>query len=325
MLLHHQRDATLSTHGLRMSCAQLVSRPMRCGRGLPSPASSLARWRSSSTASLVPSDQSPKSSFSETELSPPSDARILGRAYVKQVDVLVAQWARGAELLVSTKTMVSSFRNNLANRFEESYGDAKNLRGRYPLVSMGFLFLLHSTILNDKGAFEKAVDMLRKFRAESDVYDATCLLLAEWDDTELDRVTIRSDSVPDDLRADCFLAGLISTVLDRTPSKCMWMCANAENIVTFHWKSPTLESCGQHSPTHQRTDPSPRISNGCESSTRDVLLVTRSTSGDPETARKLVTMSERLDLSRRRVQPSKRSERVDHSMSGVSHITSVET
>jgi len=46
----------------------------------------------------------------------PSDARILGRAYVKQVDVLIAQWSRGAELLVSTKTMVASFRKNLANR-----------------------------------------------------------------------------------------------------------------------------------------------------------------------------------------------------------------
>ncbi len=62
----------------------------------------------------------------------PGDARVLGRAYVKQVDVLIAQWSRGPELLVSTKSMVSSFRNNLPNRFEESYGDAKNLRGRYP-------------------------------------------------------------------------------------------------------------------------------------------------------------------------------------------------
>ncbi|MHB8452836.1 MAG: hypothetical protein ACYDAQ_20635, partial [Mycobacteriales bacterium] len=32
----------------------------------------------------------------------PSDAKVLGRAYVKQVDVLVAQWSRGPELLVST-------------------------------------------------------------------------------------------------------------------------------------------------------------------------------------------------------------------------------
>src|SRR5205823_4870152 len=81
----------------------------------------------------------------------PSDARVLGRAYVKQVDVLVAQWSRGPELLVSTKTMVSSFRNNLPNRFEESYGDAKNLRGRFPLVSMGFFFLVRATVTNEAG------------------------------------------------------------------------------------------------------------------------------------------------------------------------------
>lgn len=147
----------------------------------------------------------------------PADAKVLGRAYVKQIDVLVAQWARGPELLVSTKSMVSSFRNNLPNRFEESYGDAKNLRGRYPLASMGFLFVLRSTILDEPGTFEKAVDMLRKLRAEQDVYDTTCLIVAEWHETAFDGVKIRRDVVPPDLSADRFLADLIEAVLDRTP------------------------------------------------------------------------------------------------------------
>ncbi len=113
--------------------------------------------------------------------------------------------------------MVSSFRNNLANRFEESYGDAKNLRGRYPLVSMGFLFVLRSTILDDPGAYEKAVDMLRKLQGEADAYDATCVVLAEWSDDDFNGVTIRTDAVPDDLSADRFLATLIEAVLNRTP------------------------------------------------------------------------------------------------------------
>jgi hypothetical protein len=147
----------------------------------------------------------------------PSDARVLGRAYVKQVDVLVAQWARGPELLVSTKSMVSSFRNNLPNRFEEAYGDAKNLRGRYPLVSMGFLFVLRSSVLDEPGTFEKAVDMLRKLRAEADVYDATSVVVAEWNDVDFGGVTIRTDAVPPDLGADRFLTDLIEAVLDRTP------------------------------------------------------------------------------------------------------------
>lgn len=148
----------------------------------------------------------------------PSDARVLGRAYVKQVDVLIAQWSRGPELLVSTKSMVSSFRNNLPNRFEESYGDAKNLRGRYPLVSMGFLMLMRSTVADEPGTLDRVTDMLRKLRDDQDVYDATCLVLAEWADAPaFDRVVIRQDLVPADLTAGAFLAGLVDAVLDRTP------------------------------------------------------------------------------------------------------------
>jgi hypothetical protein len=148
----------------------------------------------------------------------PSDAKVLGRAYVKQVDVLIAQWSRGPELLVSTKTMVSSFRNNLPNRFEESYGDAMNLRGRFPLVSMGFLFLLRSTVTEEPGTLDRAIDMLRKLQQDVDVYDATCLIIAEWDDPPSFRgVTLRNDLVPDDLQADRFVGTLIDGVLDRTP------------------------------------------------------------------------------------------------------------
>jgi hypothetical protein len=148
----------------------------------------------------------------------PSDAKVLGLAYVKQVDVLIAQWSRGPELLVSTKTMVSSFRNNLPNRFEESYGDAMNLRGRFPLASMGFLFLLRSTVTSEAGTLDRAIDMLRKLQQSSDVYDATCLIIGEWNDPpSFDRVALREDLVPEDLRAGRFIGKLIDGVLDRTP------------------------------------------------------------------------------------------------------------
>lgn len=148
----------------------------------------------------------------------PTDARVLGRAYVKQVDVLVARWSRGPELLVSTKSMTSSFRNNLPNRFEEAYGDAKNLRGRHPLVSMGFLFFLRSTVTAEAGTLDRVVDMLRKLQQDVDVYDATCLLVGEWGVGEdPGAVTIRNDLVPADLRADRFLGTLVDRLLERTP------------------------------------------------------------------------------------------------------------
>lgn len=156
----------------------------------------------------------------------PRDAYVLGRAYSKQVDVVIAQWARGPELMISTKSMVSSFGNNLKNRFEESYGDAKNLRARFPLAAIGFLFVFRSTILDVPARFEKAVDMMRKLRAEMDVYDTTCMVLAEWDDAAIDGeweggvfngVRIRHDQTPEDLRADRFIAHMIEAVLERTP------------------------------------------------------------------------------------------------------------
>lgn len=138
----------------------------------------------------------------------------------------IAQWSRGPELMVSTKSMVSSFGNNLKNRFEESYGDAKNLRARFPLAAIGFLFVFRSTILAKPGRFESAIDMLRKLRSEMDVYDTTGMVVAEWDDEALSGgwasgpfggVTIRNDVTPPDLQADQFLAVMIEAVLDRTP------------------------------------------------------------------------------------------------------------
>ena len=95
----------------------------------------------------------------------PADARILGRAYDKQVDVCISRWKTGPELLISTKTQVSSFGKNLPNRFEEALGDAANLRERHPLAATGYLFVQRSTIRDDEpDAWERSKDMVRKLR-----------------------------------------------------------------------------------------------------------------------------------------------------------------
>lgn len=157
--------------------------------------------------------------ISNTPKVAPATANILGRVYVKQADVLIAHWARGPELLVSTKTMLSSYGKNLRNRFEEAYGDAKNVRGRFPLVALGFLFLVRSDI--PPGDLLFAHDMLRKLTDESDVYDTAALLVVEWDEEEVaggGHVTLRHDLVEDEqLRAGTFLATLVERVLDNTP------------------------------------------------------------------------------------------------------------
>lgn len=178
-----------------------------------------------------------------------SQADMLGRHYFKQVDVLLSSWDRGPELMVSTKAQMSSFGNNLNNRFEEFVGDAHNLKGRFPLAALGIVFVVRSTIESDGDRLARLVDMLRKLRGE-DLYDSTCLIAVEHDDdvfltwpdplevkggwndhtggaestfypamrAEMTKaVTLRGDLVPKDLAPDQGLAKLVGAVLERTP------------------------------------------------------------------------------------------------------------
>jgi hypothetical protein len=151
----------------------------------------------------------------------PVEARILGRAYVKQVDVGISRWDRGPELLISTKAQLSSFRKNLPNRFEESYGDAGNLRARYPLAAVGYLFVQRSTILEEEpDAFELAVDMVRKLRdiGDGNGYTTTALLLVEWEGPAA-TATVRAcpGSVPPDVAPARFFSELVQHVLRVSP------------------------------------------------------------------------------------------------------------
>lgn len=180
-----------------------------------------------------------------------SQSNVLGRHYFKQIDVVIAQWDRGPELMISTKAQMSSFGNNLNNRFEEFVGDAHNLKGRFPLSATGVVFVVRSTIGDEGDQLARVVDMLRKL-TEPGLYDATCLVSIEYTNDVSDRwpdsldvfggwpqgdpsgprteeyypsmyeslddaVKLRLDQVPDDLRPGRALAKLVETVLERTP------------------------------------------------------------------------------------------------------------
>ncbi len=107
-------------------------------------------------------------------------ANLLGKNYVKQVDVVMSSWATGPELMVSTKRMDSSFGKNAANRVEESYGDAKNLRLRHPQAALGFFYSLSAIALETEAdTAEWLIDLLIKLGREDDAYDAVALVLPD--------------------------------------------------------------------------------------------------------------------------------------------------
>lgn len=146
-----------------------------------------------------------------------STASVMGAAYPKQVDVGMASWPSGPELLVSTKTMGSSFGKNMANRFEEAYGDAKNLKSRNPFAALGFVFLVHRSIFDEVASYAKAVSMLEKLQAEPDVYDAVCLLVCDWSEKGA-HLVLDDRRVPESLSAERFFKQLVQIVLAHAPS-----------------------------------------------------------------------------------------------------------
>lgn len=108
-----------------------------------------------------------------------ASASVLGKAYAKQVDVMMTDWSTGPEILISTKRMDRSFSNNAANRVEESYGDAKNLRQRHPLAALGFVYALNYDAFKkrDYATAIRITDLLGKLGREDDAYHSVLLLV----------------------------------------------------------------------------------------------------------------------------------------------------
>jgi len=145
-----------------------------------------------------------------------SASNILGRFYVKQVDVAVSSWDRGPDVLISGKTMFSSYGKNTKNRYEETLGEAVNLRDRYPLAAMGYAFIVSVKIYDEQGAYARLQDLLRRTRQPDGPYDATLLLVADWDASSETLVIKDSDEAPD-LGAAPFFGDLLKTVITNTP------------------------------------------------------------------------------------------------------------
>jgi hypothetical protein len=149
------------------------------------------------------------------ELPGSHSSSILGRFYAKQVDVVVSAWQHGPDVLISTKTMFSSFQKNKNNRYEEALGEAPNLRDRYPLAAMGFAFLVRNSIYREQGAFELLRDLLARLRRPHGPFDATMLIVAEWDDDlELGELEQPAEL----LSAPRFFDDLLEAAMTNTPA-----------------------------------------------------------------------------------------------------------
>ena len=145
------------------------------------------------------------------------DAYILGDFYAKQIDVGMSSWQRGPDLLISTKTMFSSYRKNLKNRHEEAVGEVSSLRRRHPMATMGYAFLVRHNIYDEAGAYASACDILTRLRRPSETFDATMLLIADWDDNDPQSAVVNIEEPMLDLNSARFFTDIVNSVTARTP------------------------------------------------------------------------------------------------------------
>jgi hypothetical protein len=151
------------------------------------------------------------------------------------------------------QSMTSSFAKNINNGWEEFVGEVRNFRGRYPLASLGVLYLADAKVVDDP-AHARLLDMLRKLRGRDDDrsrFDATGLLIVR---REGGRVLIQRDPVPPDLRADCFFQHLLVSVFasvrvqdrHRARSLCDASIPTKEPALGSTTAQTRLGGCGLH-------------------------------------------------------------------------------
>jgi hypothetical protein len=175
-----------------------------------------------------------------------SETNVLGRFYKKQVDaVVLSDWLRGPDVLVSGKTQFSSYLNNKNNRYEEAIGEAHNLRDRYPLAAMGFAYLVRSNVF-EGGAFELLRDLLVRLRRPDGPFDATVLLVAEWADDTLGLSSVE-DPAPS-LALPRFFEDLLNAVMSYTPVE-VYQGVRARKLGEPEGGFPPSEDANEGEPT----------------------------------------------------------------------------
>lgn len=148
-----------------------------------------------------------------------SEAYILGDFYAKQIDVAISSWRRGPDVLISTKTMFSSYRKNLKNRHEEAVGEVMSLRARHPMATMGYAYLVRRNVFDEEGAYAILRDILQRLRRPGEAFDATLLLVADWDEQAKPPQVTSIDQPATELGVSRFFEDIIHFVTDRSPIK----------------------------------------------------------------------------------------------------------
>ena len=162
------------------------------------------------------------------------EAKLLGVAKDKSVDVAVIDPQNGPLLIIGARSQMSSIANNVPGYFEGVIGDAMALEERFPMSTHGYVYLHPLTVIK-KGMETEKLNHARyasmyasitgrsgaSYRSERGVFDQFAYLVVDFtkDPAEL-RDDVVTGAVPDiDLSITTFVDRMVETFRSRVFTK----------------------------------------------------------------------------------------------------------
>ncbi len=87
------------------------------------------------------------------------------------------------------------------------------------MAAMGYAYLVRRNVFEEDGAYAILYDILERLRRPGEAFDATMLLVADWDSGDDTPQLKDIDQPADELGASRFFSDIIGTVCERSPIK----------------------------------------------------------------------------------------------------------
>ncbi len=87
------------------------------------------------------------------------------------------------------------------------------------MAAMGYAYLVRRNVFEEDGAYAILYDILERLRRPGRAFDATMLLVADWDEADNPPWVTDIDQPADDLGASRFFQDMVDTVCERSPIK----------------------------------------------------------------------------------------------------------
>ena len=106
------------------------------------------------------------------------EATLFGSHKNKDEDIVLSHFANGPQIAIGVRSQMSSVGKNLENYYEGIIGECISLHDRFPMATLGYVYLLPQKALipDNKGKFEepdlvKAENLFQKISKRNDWHD----------------------------------------------------------------------------------------------------------------------------------------------------------